>query len=1134
MSALPGPRACLSCSQNSSSLHIVNVTDDTGNVVYKWLKGGVIVGTGLTFDYINNVDCAGSTLVAQVGDDNGYVTIATMTIGSDYKIALVIADTYVNRIPDYNDDSTLNLDGQGVGAFYYGFRQNDLTSVVIGNAVTSIGNNAFSGNQSLVDITIGPSVGYIMNFALGGDCPGITSITIPDATTRVDAFAFNQQNAQSHNINTFHIGAGVSNVDFLKWWDNHVTTLTINSSNPYLILDQGVVYVKVDAFNVSADFFLYDKISVDIPATVTFNGVAIPVTSINWDGLTNVTSLTIHSANTTFASQDGIIYQKVDATNATISRVFGTVTNVNIPATIVIGDGAGIPVTSINWDAFTNLTSLTIDSANTTFALQDGIIYQKVDATNATISKVFGTVTNVNIPATIVIGGEASIPVTSIPDIIFSFRPSLTAVTIGSNVTSIGNFAFYTCGALTAVTIGTNVTSICNSAFEYCANLTSLNIPEGVVSIVSRAICGTGLTDITLPSTVTYIPVIQNCQNLTSITIGSGCTELPMNYFTGNPILNRLVVPASVTAVISNGQSIPNVIFLGDNIMTNGIDFFNNGQFTYSTTAVAYYVATKTGWSSFTSTNPPAGFSDIQLFVPEEGSGPSETTYEAGMNLSSGSLSVPNNGELGIVSGGTVSVVSGMVTILSTTGTFNVNLANGSANITTFNGSSRASLAVSAGKTLVVNTGTFVGTLSGAGTLEKTGSDTLTLSGNNSGFSGPIKIIEGTVEVTSATALGTGIVGLGSIYNDNTKLAINTTTPTTIINPIQAKNSGSNVIQNIGTGTVSLAGGLEKDGTPLTLLGKLYVNSDITGPSANSDLVLGDGSTSSADVTLYKDNTYDYNGPTTVNSGSKLTLQDGVSLTNSQVTINVGATLVLEYATLGFILKSLTMVSGSYLVVSGSLSADTYTMITCSTSSSLSENVNVSYTGSLDATVSLASNGNDIQIVIADNTPIPTSNVCFPAKTPVLTNCGYVNIEDINLAVHTIRNKKIVAITKTVAHDKNLVRIAKHALGHLYPEKTTFISQNHKVFFQGQMVKAKHLVDEARGVTLVPYNGEILYNVLLEQYEKMQVNNLIVETLHPEHKVAKLYRFLKNVDAVHHGKLIAAFNKCDSEQRLHR
>jgi len=195
------------------------------------------------------------------------------------------------------------------------------------------------------------------------------------------------------------------------------------------------------------------------------------------------------------------------------------------------------------------------------------------------------------------------------------------------------------------------------------------------------------------------------------------------------------------------------------------------------------------------------------------------------------------------------------------------------------------------------------------------------------------------------------------------------------------------------------------------------------------------------------------------------------------------------------------------------------------------------YSGTLVSTIANmydATTYEDYCKTVTNSTPTPSSNVCFPAKTPILTNCGPINIEDIDPAVHTIRNKKIVAITKTVAHDKNLVRIAKHALGHLYPEKPTLISQNHKVFFQGQMVKAKHLVDEARGVTLVPYNGQVLYNVLLEQYEKMQVNNLIVETLHPEHKVAKLYRFLQNVDAAHHGKLIALFNQKDREQRLRR
>ncbi len=55
------------------------------------------------------------------------------------------------------------------------------------------------------------------------------------------------------------------------------------------------------------------------------------------------------------------------------------------------------------------------------------------------------------------------------------------------------------------------------------------------------------------------------------------------------------------------------------------------------------------------------------------------------------------------------------------------------------------------------------------------------------------------------------------------------------------------------------------------------------------------------------------------------------------------------------------------------------------------------------------------------------------------------------------------------------------------------------------MTKAKHLVGQVEGVYNKKYNGEILYNVLLETYEKMMVNNLIVETLDPANIVAQLY-----------------------------
>lgn len=132
-------------------------------------------------------------------------------------------------------------------------------------------------------------------------------------------------------------------------------------------------------------------------------------------------------------------------------------------------------------------------------------------------------------------------------------------------------------------------------------------------------------------------------------------------------------------------------------------------------------------------------------------------------------------------------------------------------------------------------------------------------------------------------------------------------------------------------------------------------------------------------------------------------------------------------------------------------------------------------------------------------------NICFPAGTPIQTDQGIVAIEKIDSDIHTIRNKKIVDITKTITADKYLVGFKKNALGLNYPSNHTLMSQNHKVYYQGKMREAKTFIGKIEKVIKVKYTGEILYNVLMEEYSQMRVNNLICETLHPDNIIAKLY-----------------------------
>ena len=143
-------------------------------------------------------------------------------------------------------------------------------------------------------------------------------------------------------------------------------------------------------------------------------------------------------------------------------------------------------------------------------------------------------------------------------------------------------------------------------------------------------------------------------------------------------------------------------------------------------------------------------------------------------------------------------------------------------------------------------------------------------------------------------------------------------------------------------------------------------------------------------------------------------------------------------------------------------------------------------------------------VTYTDTTPTPTP-ICFPKGTPVTTNQGNIAIELLNPDIHTIRNKRIIAITQSQPLHSYIVSIEKDALGTNIPNARTQISKEHKVYYKGEMIKAKELVKVCSGVTKIPYTGETLYNVLMEKHDKMMINNLICETLHPENILAKIH-----------------------------
>jgi alpha-tubulin suppressor-like RCC1 family protein len=157
------------------------------------------------------------------------------------------------------------------------------------------------------------------------------------------------------------------------------------------------------------------------------------------------------------------------------------------------------------------------------------------------------------------------------------------------------------------------------------------------------------------------------------------------------------------------------------------------------------------------------------------------------------------------------------------------------------------------------------------------------------------------------------------------------------------------------------------------------------------------------------------------------------------------------------------------------------------------------------------------------------SNICFPASTPIQTDQGIVAICKIDPSIHTIDRKIIVDITRTVSTDKYLICFKKNAFGLDYPCNDTIMTKDHKVYFKGELIPAEKLLINNRNtdrVFKIKYNGEVLYNVLMEDYTMMAVNNLVCETLHPNNIISKFYTRQCKYTYEMRNKILVLLEKC--------
>ncbi len=421
---------------------------------------------------------------------------------------------------------------------------NPLQSIVLPKGITTIGDDAFSYNTSLISIKIPNTVTSIGKRAFQG-CANLTSIEIPDTVTYIGDYCFSGCN----RLQKIKLSKKIQTIN--------QRLLQGCSSLTEIEIPEGVKSIGYAAFSSC------NKLTtITLPASLTsFNGTALA-------GLSRLTEVKVADGNNSFKFENGMLLSK---DGKTMYMALLTLTEINVPNGVVsiVGDTlSGSSATKIIlpdtvssnlsgtvFNGMNKLSTIELSSTSKNLKLVDGNLYSydgkrfiKYMGTSKTFTVPEGvetlvcrcitkSMTTLNLPSTLkIIEGwslasmsgvnllnipasvttmytysfhantklrvaESNSTYKSIDDVLILNKAgtkvimaskNATTYNIPNTVTEIGKNAFYGCSKITSITIPDSVTTIGAGAFESCGSLTEITIPQNVTSIGSDAFvyCG--------------------------------------------------------------------------------------------------------------------------------------------------------------------------------------------------------------------------------------------------------------------------------------------------------------------------------------------------------------------------------------------------------------------------------------------------------------------------------------------------------------------------------------------------------------------------------------------------------------------------------------------------------------------
>ena len=488
-----------------------------------------------------------------------------------------------------------------------------LTSIIIGNSVTSIGDCAFASCTGLTEITIPESVTTIGS-SVFNVCNNLTKVTINSTTIASNSYPYSSYLGKvfGSQVTEYVLSDNITSLSRCMFKDcSNLTSITIPNSVTEIgigafsgcnglteiIIPESVTDIQGEAFmncyglteiiipesvNSIGDYAFYGCTKVDyivferetpptFKGTNIFNNtnclICVPTTEAV-EAYKSAPNIGVPSrVGLTPIEVDGFKYRLLnDGINAVLVKAMNRADEIVIPESFTyLGETYHISsIETFAFNSWTNLKKVTINNND---------VASKTYSSSTNLKTIFGTKVEEYV------FGES---VTTIGDYaLYDGSSALKSVSISESVTSIGKYAFVNCSGLESINIPNSVTSFGSSPFYNCSSLASITTDCEVIgnaylditidNILYRVLDKKSVAvypkkyensysgEIVIPGTITAgntfnvtsigSGTFRSCGDLTAITIPNSVISIGGSAFYNCSGLTSVTIPNSVTSI---------------------------------------------------------------------------------------------------------------------------------------------------------------------------------------------------------------------------------------------------------------------------------------------------------------------------------------------------------------------------------------------------------------------------------------------------------------------------------------------------------------------------------------------------------------------------------------------------------